>query len=232
MDDYFRDRVDAGRQLAAHLADYANRDDVVVLALPRGGVPVAFEVAKALRAPLDVLIVRKLGAPGNPELAMGAIAAGGIVLLEQSVLHAMRVTDRELADTIERERGELARREAAYRDGRAPPAVEGRTVIVVDDGIATGSTMLAALEAVRARKPAKLVAAVPVASPSSAQKVKAAADAIVCVMRPDWLMGIGQFYRNFDQTSDDEVCALLERARGWAQAGGKNAPPAQAGADD
>ncbi|ABC36568.1 phosphoribosyltransferase [Burkholderia thailandensis] len=232
MDDYFRDRVDAGRQLAAHLADYAHRDDVVVLALPRGGVPVAFEVAKALRAPLDVLIVRKLGAPGNPELAMGAIAAGGIVLLEQSVLHAMRVTDRELADTIERERGELARREAAYRDGRAPPAVEGRTVIVVDDGIATGSTMLAALEAVRARKPAKLVAAVPVASPSSAQKVKAAADAIVCVMRPDWLMGIGQFYRNFDQTSDDEVCALLERAREWAQAGGKNAPPAQAGAED
>lgn len=187
MDDYFRDRVDAGRQLAAHLADYAHRDDVVVLALPRGGVPVAFEVAKALRAPLDVLIVRKLGAPGNPELAMGAIAAGGIVLLEQSVLHAMRVTDRELADTIERE---------------------------------------------RARKPAKLVAAVPVASPSSAQKVKAAADAIVCVMRPDWLMGIGQFYRNFDQTSDDEVCALLERAREWAQAGGKNAPPAQAGAED
>lgn len=154
------------------------------------------------------------------------------MLLEQSVLHAMRVTDRELADTIERERGELARREAAYRDGRAPPAVEGRTVIVVDDGIATGSTMLAALEAVRARKPAKLVAAVPVASPSSAQKVKAAADAIVCVMRPDWLMGIGQFYRNFDQTSDDEVCALLERAREWAQAGGKNAPPAQAGAED
>ncbi|AOJ02832.1 MULTISPECIES: phosphoribosyltransferase [Burkholderia] len=219
MNDYFRDRVDAGRQLAAHLADYANRSDVIVLALPRGGVPVAYEVAKALHVKLDVLIVRKLGAPGNPELAMGAIATGGVVLLEQSVLRAMHVSERELADTIARERDELARREAAYRGDHAPPDVEGRTVIVVDDGIATGSTMLAAIEAVRERKPAKLVAAVPVASPSSAEKVKAAADAIVCVMRPDWLMGIGQFYRDFDQTSDDEVRALLGRARKWERPG-------------
>ncbi|AIO65771.1 phosphoribosyltransferase [Burkholderia oklahomensis] len=229
MNDYFRDRVDAGRQLAAHLADYANRSDVIVLALPRGGVPVAYEVAKALRVKLDVLIVRKLGAPGNPELAMGAIAAGGVVLLEQSVLRTMRVSERELADTIERERDELARREAAYRGDRAPPDVEGRTVIVVDDGIATGSTMLAAIEAVRERKPAKLVAAVPVASPSSAEKVKAAADAIVCVMRPDWLMGIGQFYRDFDQTSDDEVRTLLGRAREWERPAGGDASTAGAG---
>ncbi|AOJ11180.1 phosphoribosyltransferase [Burkholderia mayonis] len=231
MNDYFRDRVDAGRQLAAHLADYANRSDVIVLALPRGGVPVAYEVAKALRVKLDVLIVRKLGAPGNPELAMGAIATGGVVLLEQSVLRTMCVSERELADTIARERDELARREAAYRGDRAPPDIEGRTVIVVDDGIATGSTMLAAIEAVRERQPAKLVAAVPVASPSSAEKVKAAADAIVCVMRPDWLMGIGQFYRDFDQTSDDEVRALLGRAREWERPGGEDASTAGAGPD-
>ncbi|AOJ69883.1 MULTISPECIES: phosphoribosyltransferase [Burkholderia] len=229
MNDYFRDRVDAGRQLAAHLADYANRSDVIVLALPRGGVPVAFEVAKALRVKLDVLIVRKLGAPGNPELAMGAIATGGVVQLERSVLHAMHVSDRELADTIERERTELARREAAYRGRRAPPDVEGRTVIVVDDGIATGSTMLAALEAMRAHKPAKLVAAVPVASPSSAEKVEEVADAVVCVMRPDWLMGIGQFYRNFDQTSDDEVRELLGRASEWEWSGADGAPTPDAG---
>ncbi|WP_233805297.1 phosphoribosyltransferase [Paraburkholderia sp. HP33-1] len=215
MGNLFRDRADAGRRLADALTDYQGRDDLVVLALPRGGVPVAFEVARALHAKLDVLIVRKLGAPYDKELAMGAIATGGTLHLERSVLRELQVSDAQLADVIARERVELARRELAYRGENPPAPVEGKTVIVVDDGIATGASMQAALKALRSRHPARIVVAVPV-SPAGAQTdFEGIAHAFVSVLQPGWFTGISAFYGNFDQTTDEEVHACLAAARDW-----------------
>ncbi|MDN8035300.1 phosphoribosyltransferase [Burkholderia vietnamiensis] len=209
----FTDRADAGRRLAHALHGYADRRDVVVLALPRGGVPVAFPVAQALRAPLDLLIVRKLGMPSDPELAIGALATGGAIHLRHAAIRAMGVTRDQLADVIARETAELQRRDALYRGARLPLPVEGRVVIVVDDGVATGASMRVALQALRARRPARIVAAVPVAPAGAAHMFDDVADAFVTVLQPARFFGIGQFYADFDQVGDDEVRALLDAAR-------------------
>ncbi|MEM5371415.1 phosphoribosyltransferase [Paraburkholderia azotifigens] len=217
MSDIFRNRIDAGRQLAAVLKPFAGRSDVVVLALPRGGVPVGYEVARDLRCPFDVLVVRKLGAPHNPELAMGAIATGNALFLNESVLRAVSVSKEQIMDAIARERIELHRRESAYRGQQPPAAVEGKTVIVVDDGMATGSTMHAALNALRTRRPKQIVVAVPVCPAGAEARFESIADGFICVMQPDWFMGIGQFYVDFTQTSDEEVRACLASAQAWQQ---------------
>ncbi|VWL97306.1 phosphoribosyltransferase [Burkholderia lata] len=213
MFECFADRADAGRQLAVALGDYAGRGNVVVLALPRGGVPVAYPVACALRAPLDVLVVRKLGVPYDPELAMGAIATGGAIHLQRSVLRSMNVSGEQLADVIARETAELHRREALYRGAAPPLPVEGRIAIVVDDGVATGASMRVALQALRERHPARIVAAAPVAPAGTRHVFDDLADAFVTVSLPLPFFGISQFYARFEQTSDDEVRALLDAAR-------------------
>jgi putative phosphoribosyl transferase len=208
----FRDRTEAGRVLAEKLRHHAGRSDVLVLALPRGGVPVAFEVARALDAPLDVFVVRKLGVPGHEEYAMGALAAGGVRVLDGSVIEQLRIPHSAVDRVVEREQLELARRERLYRGERPPPAVEGRTVILVDDGLATGSTMRAAAAALRSRKPARLVVAVPVAAPAACEDFRAEVDETVCALTPEPFYAVGQWYRDFSQTTDDEVRALLEQA--------------------
>jgi predicted phosphoribosyltransferase len=208
----YRDRFDAGRRLAERLTEYAGRDDVLVLALPRGGVPVASEVARALRAPLDVFLVRKLGVPGQEELAMGAIASGGVRVLNEEVVRALEVTPEELAEASSRERRELERREAAYRAGRPSPEVRGRTVILVDDGLATGSTMRAAVAALRRRQPARIVVAVPVGAADTCADLAEAADEVVCVRSPRPFLSVGSWYDDFRQTSDAEVSGLLQSA--------------------
>ncbi|VWC98215.1 phosphoribosyl transferase [Burkholderia lata] len=213
MFECFADRADAGCQLAGALRDYAGRGDVVVLALPRGGVPVAYPVACALRAPLDVLVVRKLGVPYDPELAMGAIATGGAIHLQRSVLRSMNVSGEQLADVIARETAELHRREALYRGAALPLPVDGRIAIVVDDGVATGASMRVALQALRERHPARIVAAAPVAPAGTRHVFDDLADAFVTVSLPLPFFGISQFYARFEQTSDDEVRALLDAAR-------------------
>lgn len=217
MGDIFRNRIDAGRQLAAVLEPFAGRTDIVVLALPRGGVPVGYEVAEALRCPFDVLVVRKLGAPHNPELAIGAIATGDALYLNESVLRAVSVSEEQIMEAIARERIELHRRESAYRGAQPPAAVEGKTVIVVDDGMATGSTMHAALNALRTRRPTRIVVAVPVCPAGAEASFESVADDFICVMQPDWFMGIGQFYIDFTQTTDEEVRACLASAQAWQQ---------------
>ncbi|WP_321801414.1 phosphoribosyltransferase [Burkholderia sp. BCC1988] len=214
MTECFADRADAGRQLALALHDYAGRRDVVVLALPRGGVPVAFPVAQALRAPLDVLVVRKLGMPSDPEFAIGAIATGGAIHLQHAAIRAMGVSDSQLADVIVRETAELQRRDTLYRGARPPLPVDGRIAIVVDDGIATGASMRVALQALRKRHPARIVAAAPVAPAGAQHAFDDLADAFVTVSQPLRFFGISQFYARFDQTGDDEVRALLDAARG------------------
>jgi predicted phosphoribosyltransferase len=212
----FADRIDAGQRLGANLRDFIDREcageETVVLALPRGGVPVAFHVAKALGAPLDVFVVRKLGAPPQPELAMGAIASGGVRVMNDEVVRALRVTPEELAETAERETRELERREHAYRSGRPPVDVRGKCVLLVDDGVATGYTMRAAVAALRQRGPKKIIIAVPVAAKDTCEDLKRHADAVICLMTPYDFAAVGQWYRHFDQTSDDEVRLLLERA--------------------
>lgn len=213
MQTVFDNRIDAGRALAALLGAYAGRDDVLVLGLPRGGVPVGYEVARALDADLDVLVVRKLGVPIQPELAMGAIASGGAFYLDDSIVRYTGVTQAELDAVIARERNELARRESAYRGARGPLEVEGRVAIVVDDGMATGATMKAAAMALRERKPARIVAALPVTPADSDARIEGVVDEFVCVMRPRNFFGVGQFYVDFSQTSDEEVSSLLMQAR-------------------
>jgi putative phosphoribosyl transferase len=205
----FSDRREAGRVLADALSAYRGIPDLLVLGLPRGGVPVAWEVASALRAPLDVFVVRKLGAPRWEELAVGALASGGLVVLNDDVVHSLRITDEHLAQVIEKESAELTRREAAYRGGREPVQPAGKTIILVDDGIATGASMLAAARAIRAAGPAKIVIAVPVAPPAPYQQLAEAADDVVCVEVPASFLAVGEYYRDFSQTSDDEVRELL-----------------------
>jgi putative phosphoribosyl transferase len=212
----FADRIDAGQRLAANLRDFIDREcageETVVLALPRGGVPVAFQVAKALGASLDVFVVRKLGAPQQPELAMGAIASGGVRVMNDEIVRALRVTAEELAEITERETRELERREHAYRGERAPLDVKGKCVLLVDDGVATGYTMRAAVAALRQRGPKKIIIAVPVAAKDTCEDLKRHADAVICLMTPYDFAAVGQWYRHFDQTSDDEVRLLLKRA--------------------
>jgi putative phosphoribosyl transferase len=212
MQPRLKDRPDAGRLLAKHLTAYMGRRDVVVLALPRGGVPVAYEVARALVAPLDVFLVRKLGVPGHEEYAMGAIAPGGVVLINQDVVRVLGIPPHVIETVVQRERQELARREQLYRDSRPPPDVTGKTVILVDDGLATGSTMRAAVAALRARKPASIVVAVPLAAPSSCQEMDEVADDVVCALTPEPFHAVGLWYEDFSQTTDDEVRALIELA--------------------
>jgi len=213
MNSVFENRRDAGRALATQLTHYANRDNVTVLALPRGGVPVAYEVARALRARLDVLVVRKLGVPVQPELAMGAIASGDAFFLDERIVQYAGVSKDELDRVIAKERAELARRETLYRGDKPPLDVSGRVAIVVDDGMATGATMKAAAMSLRHAHPAKIVAALPVAPLDSEARVEDFVDEFVCVMRPHRYFGVGQFYIDFDQTSDDEVRELLDAAR-------------------
>ena len=207
----FRDRRDAGRLLAEKLAAYANRPDVLVLALPRGGVPVAYEVARKLGAPLDVFVVRKLGVPGHEELAMGAVATGGVRVLNDQLVEQLGIPDQMIDAVAARERQELARRERLYRGGRRPPDVRGRTVILVDDGLATGATMYAAIEALRKQNPGRIVVAVPTASPETCEEMKVKADHVICAITPDPFQAVGRWYQDFSQTSDEEVADLLAR---------------------
>jgi putative phosphoribosyl transferase len=210
----FRNRTEAGRRLARRLAAYAGRTDVVVLGLPRGGVPVAFEVARALEAPLDVFIVRKLGVPGHEELAMGAIASGGIRVLNDEVIRSLNIPDHLIEVVTAKELRELRWRESAYRGDRPAPAVRGRIVILVDDGIATGSTMLAAIAALRRLEPARLIVAVPTAAPSTRDEIRREADDCICEMTPDPFFAVGVWYEDFSQTTDEEVHDLLDQAIG------------------
>jgi len=208
----FRDRRDAGRALAAKLAFYAGRKDVSVLGVPRGGVPVAFEVAMELDALLDVFLVRKLGAPGQEEFAMGAIASGGVRILNPTVIQQLRISADEIERAAKREERELRRRELSYRGERPSLDIEGRIAILVDDGIATGSSMRAAVEAARKLKPARIVVAVPVAPFSTAREMRRFADDVVVVATPEPFYSVGRFYQEFDQTTDEEVRELLRRS--------------------
>lgn len=210
----FRDRAEAGRFLASRLENYANRNDVLVLALPRGGVPVGYEIASALGVPLDVFVVRKLGTPGREELAMGAIAHGGAVVVNKAVIHAFGIPDTAIETVVRRESEEVARRERLYRGSRAYPDVRGRTVILVDDGLATGASVRAAIAALRDMGVGRLIVAVPVGAPITCQELESVADEVVCARTPEHFSAVGQFYDDFRQTTDDEVRGLLERAFG------------------
>jgi putative phosphoribosyl transferase len=209
----FHDRAHAGAELARRLTTYRGQDDVLVLGLPRGGVPVAYEVARELGAPLDIFLVRKLGVPGHDELAMGAIASGGVRVLNSSVVRTLGIPSAAIDRVAAEEQRELERREALYRQGRAPADVQGRTVILVDDGLATGSTIRAAVAALRPRGARKIVVAVPVAAPETCDEFRAEVDEIVCAETPDPFFAVGQFYVDFSQTTDQEVQDLLARAR-------------------
>ena len=212
----FDDRADAGRRLAARLGHYAKHGDVVVLALPRGGVPVGYEVARALGAPLDVLVVRKLGVPGFEEMAMGAVAGGGVRVLDEELVRSLRIPDRLIARVTEREQAEVERRERAYRGSRPAPGLRGKTVILVDDGIATGSTVRAAVAALRQSAAARIVVAAPVAPPSTCEMLRRVADEVVCVETPERFSALSLWYRSFPQTSDDEVREYLGRVHAGA----------------
>jgi predicted phosphoribosyltransferase len=208
----FRDRRAAGRELARALAGYRGRPDVLVLALPRGGVPVAYEVARALDVPLDVFLVRKLGVPGHEELALGALATGGVCLLNQDVVRRLRIPPEAIDQVTAAEQAELERREAAYRDGRRPPDVAGKTVILIDDGLATGASVRVALAALRQAKPARIVVAVPVAAPSTCAELYDEVDEVICARTPEPFYAVGLWYEDFSQTSDAEVRDLLAKS--------------------
>jgi predicted phosphoribosyltransferase len=208
----FRDRVEAGRRLASELASYANRPGVLVLALPRGGVPVANEVARSLRAPLDVFLVRKLGVPGHEELAMGAIASGGVRVLNDEVVRVLDIAPKLIDVVAAAERRELERRERAYRDDRPAPDIRGRTIILIDDGLATGTTMRAAVAALRKQGPARIVVAVPVGSADTCAELQGEADEVICAAMPEPFHAVALWYGDFTQTTDEEVREVLHRA--------------------
>ncbi len=209
----YRDRVDAGKQLAKRLTDFADRDDVLVLALPRGGVPVAYEVAKALQVPMDIFLVRKLGVPGHEELAMGAISTGGVRVLNDDIVSYLRIP-RDVIDAVAAgELKELERREREYRGDRPEPDVRGKTVILIDDGLATGSTMRAAAAALRQQNPTRIIVAVPVSAPQTCDEYRMGVDEIICARTPEPFFGVGMWYEDFSQTTDDEVRDLLGKAR-------------------
>jgi predicted phosphoribosyltransferase len=205
----FADRKEAGIELARRLEHYRGRHDVVVLALPRGGVPVAHEVARAVGAPLDVFVVRKLGLPGHRELAMGAIASGGVRVLNEDVVGWYRVPNKIIEEVAREEQAELQRRENAYREGRPPVELRDQVVLLIDDGLATGSTMKAAVQAVRHHAPGRIVVAVPVGAPETCRALEATADEVVCVRMPEQFAAVGLWYRDFSQTTDDEVRQFL-----------------------
>src|SRR6059058_3036706 len=212
MERVFENRAEAGWQLAEKLDKYSGREDVIVLGLPRGGVPVAYEVAKRLRAPLDVFIVRKLGVPGFEELAAGAIASGGVRVLNEDVIRAIPYADEAIEAVTVKETAEFERREHIYREGRPPPELRDRIVILVDDGLATGATMRAAVKALRERGAAKIVVAVPVGPPDTCREFEDEADETICASAPEFFQAVGQYYEDFSQTSDEEVRELLARA--------------------
>jgi putative phosphoribosyl transferase len=211
----FHDRTDAGRQLAARLGAYANRPDTLVLGLPRGGIPVAFEVALAIDAPLDVFLVRKLGLPGQEELAMGAIASGGVMVLNSEVVDLLRIPNHVIDAVAAQELRELERRERLYRGERPAPDVRGKAVILVDDGLATGATMRAAANALREQQPAQIIIAVPIAASETCDEFRDEVDDIVCAITPEPFYAVGLWYEDFTQTTDGEVRALLAQAAGW-----------------
>lgn len=208
----FANRTEAGQRVAAKLAGYAGRADVLVLGIPRGGVPVAFEVARALDAPLDVFLSRKLGVPGQEELAFGALASGGTRVLDEDLIRELNISAVDIEKIAQRVKAELERRERVYRAGRPPLDLTGKTVVVVDDGIATGSSMLAAIKTLRHMQPARLVLAVPVAPASTCRRLREQVDELVCVHSPELFYAIGQFYQDFSQVADEEVVDLLRRA--------------------
>lgn len=209
----YKDRVDAGKKLAKELSKYANRSDVLIFALPRGGVPVAFEVAKELNVKMDVFIVRKLGVPGNEELAMGAISSDNIRVLNEDVVRSFQIPERVINMVAENELRELERRERAYRGDRPKPEISGSTVILIDDGLATGATMRAAAAALKIKNPAKIVVAVPTGAPDTCELFRREVDEVICVATPEPFYGVGAWYGNFSQTTDEEVCDLLNKAR-------------------
>ena len=217
MSRVFQNRTEAGQRLGQALHNYAGRADTLVLALPRGGVPVGFEVARAIGAPLDLMLVRKLGVPGQEELAMGAIASGGVRVLNAELVASLGIDPGMIAASAAREQRELARREQAYRGTRPPPAIAGRCVILVDDGLATGATMRAAVAPLRQRQPARIVVAVPVAPPDTVARLRAEADEVICLETPESFFAIGPWYREFPQLTDDEVRELLAEA--WRDSG-------------
>jgi predicted phosphoribosyltransferase len=208
----FRDRRDAGHRLAQRFDAYLGISDVIVLALPRGGVPIGYEIATRISAPLDVLVVRKLGVPGHAELAMGAITSGGIRIVDQRIVNVLGISREAFAAVELRERAELARRDRMFRGGRAPLEVTGKLAILVDDGLATGASMAAAIEALRTRDPARIVGAVPVAPSETCQALRKRADEMICLVTPDPMYAVGVWYEDFTQTTDDEVRALLDAA--------------------
>jgi len=209
----FSNRAEAGQALAWRLGSYADRDDVVVLAVPRGGVPVGFEIAQVLHAPLDIFLLRKLGVPGHPEFAFGAIASGGVRVLDRQTLRSLRISQADVVAVMAREQQELKRRELAYRGNEPRLSVVGKTAIVVDDGVATGASMLAGIHALRELHPAKIVIAVPVAAPAAYLRLANEVDQIVCVAVPEDFRAVGQFYDDFTQIEDEEVIRLLEKNR-------------------
>jgi putative phosphoribosyl transferase len=223
---FFRDRDEAGRKLAELLPRYVKRKDVIVLGIPRGGIPVAFQVAKALDAPLDIFLSRKLGVPGQEELAFGAVASGDTIVLDREIVEAFAISDKQIAQIAGRVKTELERRESLYRGDRPALKIPGMTVLLVDDGIATGSSMLAAVQALRQMKPAEVVVAVPVAPEVTCNRLRSAVDALVCVYTPSDFWGIGQFYEDFSQLSDDEVTRRLRcAAQSVEQSTLQSAPP-------
>jgi putative phosphoribosyl transferase len=209
----FKDRMHAGKLLAKQLEGYRHDPDAIVLALPRGGVPVGYAVAKELGVPLDVMLVRKLGVPGHEELAMGAVASGGQLVLAPDVVQTLGIPDQTIEAAARREMAEIERREQLFRPGLPPLQLQGRTVILVDDGLATGSTMLAAVHAARAQNPARVVVAVPVGAPDTCRKLTSEADEVICLSTPEPFYAVGLWYENFTQTTDEEVIQLLEKAR-------------------